>query len=288
MQLLPNSSAQGNFAVSGQLWFDSPNVFIVTAPSAAFVWAPMTLMGNVASSRRFERGLAHLDGDRTDAAHSEPLRLLQLADTVNLGAEPRHAGVGLELPQARRLAKRHANPCCMRLTEDSNWADMSPQAWVHTIPNASTPDGDCEDQLESWGLTVTAHEQGDYWFRTKWSNKRINEWSSRNRLKKERAAPNGLDMEHIKGTAATRMRIPKQAYEMAWDISRINECLTTSGSDSEFEYADNDKGKRNMKGKDKAGLDKEVRKKKKGKYIGSDEKSTKESWSRDVLIMMWF
>ncbi|KAF8493568.1 hypothetical protein JB92DRAFT_3100132 [Gautieria morchelliformis] len=92
MQLLPNSSARGNFAVSGQLWFDSPNVFIVTAPSAAFVWAPMTLMGNVASSRRFERGLAHLDGDRADAAHSEPLRLLQLADTVNLVAASQEVG----------------------------------------------------------------------------------------------------------------------------------------------------------------------------------------------------
>ncbi|KAF8500692.1 hypothetical protein JB92DRAFT_3214109 [Gautieria morchelliformis] len=152
--------------------------------------------------------------------------------------------------------------------------------------NNVTPDGDHEDQLESWGLTVTAHEQGDYWFQTEWSNKRINEsvqeilpQSYRNWLKKDCAAPNGLDMEHVKGTAATRMRIPKQAYEMAWDISRINECLTTSGSDSESEYADNDKGKRNMKGKasaiphvqkrsiEKSGLDKEVRKKKKGKYI---------------------
>ncbi|KAF8496591.1 hypothetical protein JB92DRAFT_2834598 [Gautieria morchelliformis] len=179
---------------------------------------------------------------------------------------------------------------------------------------------------------------GDYWFQTEWSNKRIDEWCSngwmldmvslknqndtgafksyRNRLKKDHAAPNGLDMEHVKGTAATRMRIPKQAYEMAWDISSINECLTTSGSDSESEYADNDKGKPDMKEKgtysyrswcmaadsetdsfcnsmcskaiyrdqEKSGLDKEVRKKKKGKYIGSDEKSTKEPWSRELSL----
>ena len=93
-----------------------------------------------------------------------------------------------------------------------------------------TPDGECEDQLESWGLAVTAHEAGDYWFRTEWSNKRIDQWlreifprvfcwldtrygvpkeperhwhllkSYRNRLKKDHATPSGLDLNHMKGT----------------------------------------------------------------------------------------
>ena len=39
-----------------------------------------------------------------------------------------------------------------------------------------TPDGECEDQLESWGLAVTTHEARNYWFWTKWTNERINQW----------------------------------------------------------------------------------------------------------------
>ncbi|KAF8508273.1 hypothetical protein JB92DRAFT_3121023 [Gautieria morchelliformis] len=57
----------------------------------------------------FERGLAHLNGDRVDAAHPEPLQLLQLAGTVDLGAEPCHAGVVLD-SMLIRLPRRSEVP----------------------------------------------------------------------------------------------------------------------------------------------------------------------------------
>lgn len=116
-----------------------------------------------------------------------------------------------------------------------------------------TPDGNCEEHLERWGLAITARQVGDLFFRVKWSNDRLDQWlrtlfphvfnwldgesstpdeqqperhwrllkSYRNKLKKDRDTPNGTDMYHARG-AAGKQWLESKIYIGQYDKSYEN------------------------------------------------------------------